>query len=895
MKLINKFLIVILILGIYVIFEPIKADNLSGTGGVGSAGSGTTTGKSGSWNKYANGFYIAAYNNKNEQKGNVQTIVNSTKKGSADDLINNWIDSSNNSTDPTKLYDYLNIPYGSSTGDYAKLKEYISSINLEEGDYIIIEPFTKIGGVWNTFRSIISNNSKDDYETQDGTKEYSFYTWYWRAAVLMANAAKVGTNITVGGHTYTAPSNNCTEQDYKADDVNKFCGWKGNSYIGYGLVIVKYEDMYPKLTVRYNSNGATVRKYENRTITEKELYDNYPSTFEYSKSYPNGLRDGNNPDYLYLTKTGYTFTGNWLIGSADSTNKISQSFSGTGAQIAEKLGITDFSTDHTVDVYAEWVPEQSPKLDINICVDGVIKYSGFTDIYGEFDFKLNGEYVAYSQGVNWQGKMKDYDKKSPYNTEYILENITAGEGYTYIGASVRDRGSCTPTTTSNKIEENLISDTSITLLFQSECGQQLENIKKLKSVNMNQYISGLFNLYKTYNNFTELLNLSEPYCKKSECNDNKLSLGCLSGSTNPSEFNENNLSCYTGDPLTDISGNYIGFCQTSYNLINNLGVNKFYGDSGRLLIAQNGNTITIFEKNDLDKIIEKNIIKESIATATTSKICYSLSSLNTDSSNDELPQYNVYFGDNDNNNEADLLPNTESEPETPQIITPNGLYKTTISKINNYSLNTIYLEKITGKYSGEKTSSTTIEPIYGILSKFNTEDGIIPFKVNKTSSNYCTFETEPEIITYPPPTPSGELNLEFRIIDTNNPFNRTPKNNWNDGSNKGDINNKWVKDYILNATNSYGIKSGVSNQTPIYKIMLTPDDIKNIRKYNKIIPYDNYDRTCEVDLNNNELCKNTFIENLRNGKVILYDDRGRIDEILSSSKLILKDGYEPKR
>ena len=116
---------------------------------------------------------------------------------------------------------------------------------------------------------------------------------------------------------------------------------------------------------------------------------------------------------------------------------------------------------------------------------------------------------------------------------------------------------------------------------------------------------------------------------------------------------------------------------------------------------------------------------------------------------------------------------------------------------------------------------------------------------------------------------NGKLNLEFRTIDTNNPFNRTPKSNWNDGSNKSDSSNSIISDYILNATNSYGVKTGeTAKQTPKYTITLTPALVQDIRDYTHGIgdyegnphPYDEYLLNCEEDDHGNNVCRNAFLQ-----------------------------------
>ena len=112
---------------------------------------------------------------------------------------------------------------------------------------------------------------------------------------------------------------------------------------------------------------------------------------------------------------------------------------------------------------------------------------------------------------------------------------------------------------------------------------------------------------------------------------------------------------------------------------------------------------------------------------------------------------------------------------------------------------------------------------------------------------------------------NGKLDLEFRIIDTNEPFNRNTMSNWSDGTDNSKNNNS-VEKYILNATNSYGIKKGETvKQPPKYTIILTPDIIQKIRDHNAIFPYDNYELSCD---NNGENCQNLFIKNYKELGVI---------------------------
>lgn len=98
---------------------------------------------------------------------------------------------------------------------------------------------------------------------------------------------------------------------------------------------------------------------------------------------------------------------------------------------------------------------------------------------------------------------------------------------------------------------------------------------------------------------------------------------------------------------------------------------------------------------------------------------------------------------------------------------------------------------------------------------------------------------------------SGGLNVIYRPISLTNPFPslnsdkyRAMGANWNETYAETVIkNNRGVSTY------------DVYNQTPIYTIELTPSKIKEIRKYNKKVPYDNFDMNCT----DGYLCSSNFL------------------------------------
>ena len=200
-----------------------------------------------------------------------------------------------------------------------------------------------------------------------------------------------------------------------------------------------------------------------------------------------------------------------------------------------------------------------------------------------------------------------------------------------------------------------------------------------------------------------------------------------------------------------------------------------------------------------------------------------------------------------------------------------NFYKVTGEAIVEYYPNPVYVYKINGTVCNG-ASSDCIFVGYGLISKFN--DAKLPQpsfkfsissnnnKVIKNSSSTCKYTVEPEIIKYP--NSNGNLDLEFRLIDTNCPFpTRDTNSNW---CLNGDCssNNALVTSVIKDRNNSYNKTGG----NPKYKITLTPSDVLLIRKFNKEISYDNYEIYCD----NNGICSNAFVYDLKSGSINKYEN-----------------------
>ena len=239
----------------FLIFVPKLKANTTGTGGIGGYG-GSIAGTSGSggWNDWMYGIHVGVFDENNNKK--------SVK--SYDLKIKNWIngkkvneETTSYSVDPTKLYEYLDIPYNNNTDNYSELLSLID-VDLKKGDYILIEPFTYINGQKAsnriTFREII--------QIEDKVKGFPFYNFYGQAAMILANSAKVGSKITVGGHTYSEQNNTCTESSYKRKN---FCGWENDHYVGFGITVVSYDQIKPYVPSLVETGSFKLQKIDGNT------------------------------------------------------------------------------------------------------------------------------------------------------------------------------------------------------------------------------------------------------------------------------------------------------------------------------------------------------------------------------------------------------------------------------------------------------------------------------------------------------------------------------------------------------------------------------------------------------------------------------------------------------
>lgn len=156
-----------------------------------------------------------------------------------------------------------------------------------------------------------------------------------------------------------------------------------------------------KLTVNYYSNYADYCTYkdESLSVSASTNVKVHSQDFLYDNSYSSALSNVQNPDYLYLSRTGYTPTGYWGTSTTGGTLIDEDADYSTGQALAQAFGKNLTSGNASVNVYPQW--------KINTYTIG---YDG------------NGGYGSMEvQSVDWQ------------ETFILFDNKFKREGYKFVG------------------------------------------------------------------------------------------------------------------------------------------------------------------------------------------------------------------------------------------------------------------------------------------------------------------------------------------------------------------------------------------------------------------------------------------------------------------------------
>ena len=815
---------------------------------------------------------------KTKQSYNI-TWVDSSKRTAYinKNLPNKWLNSSDKNIN---LHSYL------AADDYELLIELIETKNafttLSPGDYILVEPMVYIGGYYGTGFELGRAFLKLGNCGSSGSFCYTYGKRIFGGSSKMSGGGLffttlyVGTTISdVGIYNMTKwlKNNPDVKTDSKYKDRHKCIMAKS---CGRGIGVFKYDDIYSgklKIIKKDSSSGANLSgagftlysdsscskkiKNEQKTNSNGELVFNNLSTGKY---------------YYKETTVPSGYTGNSNCMASDVTNKKTTTVTINNNKNQTVGNLTIYIKKYIDGKETnELILSPNSQASYNIykgsnCSGPIIKTVKTSSGYVP---KFNLDVGTYSIGetINPSGTPNFYTIAppgySPENTKCVKSNIS--------------------------IIAN--SDLNESIFYEASCQQRLKDSDKSPASLIKLYEEFGYNGLLNFKDNGKYATCDDVTCKKNP--DEPPTLGCLSYSTGEDVFDEYNMVCHT-EKITNLTGSTVGFCIDKFNLTNNLNENNFYSTAGQFIIRKNLENKIQFYKNPNELVVIDN---QYIATANVGKICYVLDNSGHLQMQMKTKSLDVYFGDNDFDDEPDELPYEVNSITLPNTIS-NGFIKYEYKDIYNFGLNAVYLEKITGQIT-DKTIGSLEET--GVIIPFKPiENKKILFEIeydNKIySSNECKYKSDPEIIKYPPDRNDGKLDLEFRLINKNKPFLnekgdvRLTNSNWCDYSAPKEeqclANNKIVVENIINATDSYG-RDLNGKKNPIYTIKLFPSDIKLIRKYNDEVPYDNYNISCKTG----KPCENIFISDLKNGLLKKYENNIEIETYGSISQLNIDAEY----
>lgn len=359
-------------------------------------------------------------------------------------------------------------------------------------------------------------------------------------------------------------------------------------------------------------------------------------------------------------------------------------------------------------------------------------------------------------------------------------------------------------------------------------------------------------LKKTENlNYTNLLNFNitdaELACSEAECNYNS-STACFAGNNDIDQnFDMNDLSCH--NKTIEISAGEFAYCLTNFNLESKIDLSETKRNSR---IGINYIDLDIVSFSDRLMHVQDTPLA---AVGTLQQQCYFYhGNKNTIESFKEK----VNWSSNDNKKYTDAVKDVELEYFNETIkfdgsfnsMAPSNTiggnatekYYSSVSKIKvNYNFSPIYIDRTINDVVKEPNSNTYDSGFYGILGpNSDIKDGVykLPFSYiyNGTTSEATCF-----YMRVNPPAYSIQ-DLEFRTIDVDNPFvgksgnGRKPGSNWSVAR---------ITNLVMTERNDSNNKKGTE---PLYKIILTPEKIKEIRRYNKNTEYGKHDVVKKKDV-----------------------------------------------
>ncbi len=185
------------------------------------------------------------------------------------------------------------------------------------------------------------------------------------------------------------------------------------------------------LTINYYSNYADYGTYQGKVLNVSANANTIVLTREvlYNNSYADGLADIQNSNYLYLSRTGYTPTGNWGT-STNGGTLINQATSfNTGQSIAEAFGKSLKTGNATINLYPQW--------RVNVLT---IKYHPNGGEINSDKYNINDNLIGL---ISSSSVLEDKWNYNSGHTDGLYNAKTFGlsrEGYKFVGWKVGSSG-----------------------------------------------------------------------------------------------------------------------------------------------------------------------------------------------------------------------------------------------------------------------------------------------------------------------------------------------------------------------------------------------------------------------------------------------------------------------
>lgn len=719
-----------------------------------------------------------------------------------------------------------------------------------------------------------------------------------------------GNNVVLQGYLFIASSKDgcygsaqaklCTTSGYRYSNVNSINDWTCSNEQTIKFNACIYGNNLDKSWGVDSSNGNYLNNYLSN--------DNYSNLKNILSSMGYGSSNYNDSDiviiepatFVYCAGTPYFGTSTALMGANVSYKGSANNSSNLckAADNAEYPGSTfrnlfnsmslalKVSTGSTCGMQSDGTDfyDQCGYFKYNISDFGYIpkynltitkKDSSNNKAIGGVKFTLSGNGFADSCTTNYSDGTCTISSILGDSNAYTLTE-SSPNGYSF------DKCDGCDSVSGNTMKVKITGNKSITVYNKKSCTGELE------ALGSNPTKTQLVNLYKIYKN-KGLLNFSNPSCNNNITPNYSEKYSCMYADININNFNENNLSGFE-DEIT-LNNNYTAFCAHTYNFSNVLNITSEYNfgtfKSGQMFLNLNS-----------PKIGEGTIIRT----------CYVFGNSNS-FSNDKT--YSSYIGSVSLNDKVLI---SEIPTETANKSTESGYAILTWTYKTIYNLSPVYSVNGSGKIVYSSCPNCKFLG-YGFVSNLDIASGekTVPFKITESNGNIlvndnssCRYNIYNEILV------GGDLNIEFRSVDVDDPFpgktgnNRNSGTNWSivsldtngDGiidntdynnlknsisslSSKYDINKDGVIDdsdlsiintYIQfkedlyatnifqNTPNSYGIIPKTNERVePKYVITLIPSTIQDIKSYNLNTTYDDYNLTCRED---GGICTSNYLTTL---------------------------------